>query len=43
MILFFAGLSAMIGGADNGKDFVVKEYKEEDAAGIFKEFFANLK
>ena len=38
-----AGLSAMIGGAHNGKDFIVKEYNEEDVAGIFKEFFANVK
>lgn len=32
-------LSAMIAGADNGTDFVVKEYSEPDAETIFKEFF----
>ena len=29
----------MIAGADNGTDFVVKEYSEPDAETIFKEFF----
>jgi hypothetical protein len=36
---FFAGLSAMIQGAENGSNFRVKHYKESDAPSIFKEFF----
>ena len=29
----------MIRGAHDGKNFVVKDYKEEDVPGILKEFF----
>ncbi|KAK7467900.1 hypothetical protein BaRGS_00023301 [Batillaria attramentaria] len=32
-------LSAMVRGAENGTTFVVKDYKEEDLPGLFKEFF----
>ena len=31
-------LSAMIAGAHDGENFIVKEYSEPDAEGIFKEF-----
>ncbi len=40
--LLFVGLSAMIAGAEDGSSFFVHNYKEEEAAGIFKEFFAKL-
>ncbi|XP_045202018.2 2'-deoxynucleoside 5'-phosphate N-hydrolase 1-like [Mercenaria mercenaria] len=33
-------LSAMISGADNGTSFIAKNYKEEDAANIFREFLS---
>ena len=39
LLFFFAGLSAMIQGAENGSNFRVKHYKESDAPSIFKEFF----
>lgn len=29
----------MIRGADDGKDIIVTDYKEEDLDGIFKTFF----
>ena len=29
----------MIAGAHNGDSFIVKEYAESEAEGIFKEFF----
>ncbi|XP_041468987.1 putative 2'-deoxynucleoside 5'-phosphate N-hydrolase 1 isoform X1 [Lytechinus variegatus] len=32
-------LSAMVRGADDGKNFLVKDYKEEDVPGLLKEFF----
>ena len=35
----FSGLSAMISGADNGSTVQVKNYTEQDAAKIFKDFF----
>ncbi|KAL4220717.1 2'-deoxynucleoside 5'-phosphate N-hydrolase 1 [Mactra antiquata] len=33
-------LSAMISGADDGSNFVVKNYQEEEAQQIFKDFFS---
>ena len=38
-IYIFTELSAMIAGADNGTDFIVREYAEPDAETIFKDFF----
>ncbi|XP_032220735.2 putative 2'-deoxynucleoside 5'-phosphate N-hydrolase 1 [Nematostella vectensis] len=35
-------LSAMIKGAENGKNFFVKEYKEEDVPDLLKNFFTSL-
>ncbi|XP_071500157.1 5-hydroxymethyl-dUMP N-hydrolase-like [Diadema setosum] len=32
-------LSAMVRGAHDGKNFLVKDYKEEDVPGLLKEFF----
>lgn len=31
----------MIRGADDGKDIIVKDYKEEELDGIFKDFFVS--
>ena len=39
MIFLISELSAMIGGAHNGTDFIVKNYSEAEAETIFKEFF----
>ena len=33
----------MIAGAHNGDSFIVKEYAESEAEGIFKEFFKKWK
>jgi hypothetical protein len=41
--LVFVGLSAMIQGAEDGKNFVVKHYEEAEADEIFRNFFQNLK
>lgn len=32
-------LSAMVRGADDGKNFLVKDYSEEDVPALLKEFF----
>lgn len=39
----FLGLSAMIQGAEDGKNFVVKHYEEAEADEIFRNFFQNIK
>ena len=39
MIVLISELSAMIGGAHNSTDFIVKNYSEAEAETIFKEFF----
>lgn len=38
---FLPVLSAMIRGADDGKDIIVLDYKEDDLDQIFDKFFAN--
>ncbi|XP_075941509.1 5-hydroxymethyl-dUMP N-hydrolase [Anarhichas minor] len=36
-------LSAMIRGADDGDQFVVKDYREEEVENVLEEFFIHLK
>ncbi|XP_018518320.1 2'-deoxynucleoside 5'-phosphate N-hydrolase 1 [Lates calcarifer] len=36
-------LSAMIRGADNGEQFVVRDYSEDEVENILEEFFSTLK
>lgn len=44
MIWFvFAGLSAMIRGADNSDSFVVRDYCEDEIEKVLEDFFSNQK
>ena len=40
-LLFNSELSAMIQGAENGSNFIVKHYKEEEAKDIFKSYMTS--